>query len=333
MVVRSPLSRIFCFLSPLLLFALVTFIFTSSDKKGRYRSEKPLVLSTIAPLEALVHALAWDCVHSVCLIQGDLDPHTYQLRKGDGDLFSLARLVVYNGLGLEHGASLFQSLDGSPHAFSVGSLLSNLDESFVIRSGGLPDPHIWLDLRLLYQVVPELANRLAEICPEKKGLIFQRSSQLVIRLREADDLVRQMVQEVPSSKRYLVSAHSAFSYFVRSYLASEAERQDGSWIERYISPEGLAPEAQVSFSHFKKVFEFVLQHDVRVVFPEVNVPSLALTKLVSMSMGSGHALRLSQQALYSDSFPRPVEEDHLGKYIEVMVHNARAFRDAILEEE
>ena len=57
------------------------------------------VLSTTAMLHDLVKQIGGDEIDSTVLICGDLDPHTYQLVKGDGEKLSFADLVFYNGLG------------------------------------------------------------------------------------------------------------------------------------------------------------------------------------------------------------------------------------------
>ncbi|WP_108623658.1 metal ABC transporter substrate-binding protein [Candidatus Similichlamydia epinepheli] len=306
----------------------------NSNRVGSTPLVKPLVVSTIAPLEALVCALAGDCVQSVSLIPGNLDPHSYQLRKGDGDLFLLADLVVYNGLGLEHGSSLFNSLHQSPTSFSIGTCLLEQDENFVIHANGVTDPHIWLDLSLMAKVVSPLAERLSKIFTEddKKKLIFLRAKKIEERFLNADKMARALIDEVPIEKRYLISAHSAFRYFVRSYFGTSQERQNGLWEKRYASPEGLAPESQVSFSTLKEVFEFMLNHQINVLFQEVNVPSRALSRLVSMASQHGYKTRLATRPLYSDSFPDFSKmADPLDGYLEIVVDNARIFRDEIME--
>ncbi|WP_108624472.1 metal ABC transporter solute-binding protein, Zn/Mn family, partial [Candidatus Similichlamydia epinepheli] len=241
--------------------------------------------------------------------------------------------IVYNGLGLEHGSSLFHSLHESSKSFSVGACLLGENKEFVINVNEVPDPHVWLDLSLMAKVIHPLAERLSEIFPEdKRDLIFQRAGDVKQRFLSSDRMIRALLDEVPIEKRYLVSSHSAFCYFVRSYFGTEQESQDGSWRKRYTSPEGLAPESQVSFSTLKEVFEFMLEHNITVLFREVNVPSLALSRLISMASQQGYKARLADRFMHSDSFPDfSVMQDPLAGYLDVVVENARIFRDEIME--
>jgi manganese/zinc/iron transport system substrate-binding protein len=59
------------------------------------------VLSTTAMINDLVKQIGQDRVDTLTLIQGELDPHSYQLVKGDDEKLGFATLIFYSGLGLE----------------------------------------------------------------------------------------------------------------------------------------------------------------------------------------------------------------------------------------
>src|SRR5277367_6206577 len=86
-----------------------------SETSGKVR-----VLSTTAQIHDLVASIGGERVEAKVLIRGDLDPHSYEIVKGDGEKLSSANLIFYNGLGLEHGASLSAYLHTSPKAVAVG---------------------------------------------------------------------------------------------------------------------------------------------------------------------------------------------------------------------
>ena len=58
------------------------------------------VLATTAMIADLVKQVGGDEVDVIILIQGDVDPHSYEMRKGDAEKFDHADLIFYNGLGL-----------------------------------------------------------------------------------------------------------------------------------------------------------------------------------------------------------------------------------------
>src|SRR6185437_14825555 len=59
------------------------------------------VLCTTAMIAELVQELDKEHIDCLTLIQGESDPHSYQLVKGDDEKLSRADLIFYNGLGLE----------------------------------------------------------------------------------------------------------------------------------------------------------------------------------------------------------------------------------------
>lgn len=77
------------------------------------------VLSATAMIDDLVGQVGREKVDHLALIVGEVDPHAYELVKGDGEKLSFAQIVFYNGLGLEHGASLRYQLQHHPMAIGL----------------------------------------------------------------------------------------------------------------------------------------------------------------------------------------------------------------------
>src|SRR5579863_3754340 len=105
-------------------------------------------LSTIAQIADLVTEIGGDRIQSAVLVQGDLNPHTYELVKGDDEKIQQADFVFYNGLGLEHGASVASMISSHPHAFAIGDSIQKLHPEKILWKGNTQDPHIWMDISL-----------------------------------------------------------------------------------------------------------------------------------------------------------------------------------------
>src|SRR5580692_1061201 len=82
---------------------------------------KVKVLSTTAMIDDIVGYVGGARVDHISLILGEIDPHGYELVKGDDEKISLAEIIFYNGLGLEHGASLRYALNHHPCAIALGN--------------------------------------------------------------------------------------------------------------------------------------------------------------------------------------------------------------------
>ncbi len=106
------------------------------------------VLSTIAQIGDLAAAVGGDQVDCLVLIPKELDPHSYELVKGDGEKLQRADLILYNGLGLEHGAGLSALLKQSPKAVALGFEIQKLAPNKILEKDGVIDPHIWMDVSL-----------------------------------------------------------------------------------------------------------------------------------------------------------------------------------------
>lgn len=281
------------------------FCLTSCSKKSTSKlsfwmedNGKIKVLSTISQVGDLASAVGGDRVDSWVLIPKDLDPHSYELVKGDGEKLSRANLIFYNGLGLEHGAALSSFLKLSPAAVSIGKAIQTAASDQIIEKGGGVDPHVWMDVSLWKKAVPAIAAHLEAIDPEGALYYRQRAADLE---REMDLLhvyVQGKVREVPSEKRFLATSHDAFSYFSRAYLALPG---DPRWEERFEAPEGLAPDGQLNPADIRRTIDFLKLHRVGVVFPESNVSQDAIVKVASASREMGLSVRIAAAPLYGDS--------------------------------
>lgn len=120
-------SLLFASLMPLMIGC-----FGSKDPWGQ-PSDKLKVLSTTAQIGDLVSFLGGDRVDNAVLVRGDLDPHSYEIVKGDGEKLMRADLIFYNGLGLEHGASLSAFLRASPKALAVGEKIAEKHPDLILK--------------------------------------------------------------------------------------------------------------------------------------------------------------------------------------------------------
>ncbi len=259
---------------------------------------KVKVLSTIAQIGGLVAEVGGERVDGWVLVSGDLDPHSYELVKGDGEKVSRADLIFYNGLGLEHGAGLSALLKASPKAFAMGESIRDVAQDQILQKDGIVDPHIWMDVSLWQKSVLQIVNRLGDADPAGASYYKERAERLEKEMERLHLSIYDLLQSVPSSKRYLVTSHDAFRYFARAYLADPGE---ADWSSRFTAPEGLAPDGQLNPIDIRRAIDFLKSHGISVVFPESNLSREALAKIAASSRELGFDVRLCSQPLYGDS--------------------------------
>lgn len=286
-------------------------------------NQKAKVLSTTEMINDLVIAIGKDKVDSLSLIIGDLDPHSYEIVKGDDEKIKRADLVIYNGLGLEHGASLLQMLQNHENRLAVGDVILSEHPQLALHAHQILDPHIWMDVSLWARAVDPITEKLSKLCPEHAKEFSNNAKELKKELSNVHEEIFKKMQSIPSNKRYLVTSHDAFQYFARAYLKDPS---DTEFVQRFSAPEGLAPDGQLSSSNIKEIVDHLQKHDICVLFPESNVSQDSIRKILHAGEKMGMHLIISKDPLYGDAMQ--VEESLRGtNYIHMMKHNARIIEE------
>jgi manganese/zinc/iron transport system substrate-binding protein len=295
----------------------------SAEKKWIDEKDKLRVLCTTEMVASLVSSVADDKIALLVLIKGELDPHSYEPVKGDEEKLFYADLVFYNGLGLEHGPSLRNYLQGQEKAVAISKDLLEVHSQRLIEIDGAVDPHIWMDISLFSEGIKVIERVLKEKDPLHKE-IYQKNAVLAYReFQEKHQSILELVWQLPENKRYLVTSHDAFNYFAYAYLATEEEKKNGSWKQRVMAPEGLAPEGHLSLHDIKNVVEHLRRYKIPCLFPEANVNKDAINKVLSASLEKGMEVSISRFALYGDSMGEEGKER--GSYFRMLEHNAQSF--------
>ncbi|MFT4552591.1 MAG: manganese/zinc/iron transport system substrate-binding protein [Chlamydiales bacterium] len=285
------------------------------DSKGKIR-----VLSTIGMIDDLVRRVGGEHVTSISLIKGNLDPHSYELVKGDGEKLEYADIIFYNGLGLEHGPSLKHSLENNPLAFSLGDIVREKYKELILEVDGQLDPHIWMDISMWMRTLPIIVEKLSKHDPEHAAAYRLNGQEFMLEMKRVDKEVRELLHSVPEDKRYLVTSHDAFNYFTRSYLAGPEEKDFEQWKIRFQSPEGLAPDAQISTMDIQNTLEHLEKYNISILFSESNVSKDSIRKILDAALEKDISVKIARTALYGDA---KGESGSTGdSYLKMIRHNA-----------
>lgn len=277
------------------------------------------VLSTIAMINDLVKQIGGDNVAALTLVKGELDPHSYQLVKGDDEKFAMADLIFCSGLGLEHGPSLRETLVKNPKAVCLGDKIRELHPESIIYLQKTPDPHIWMDISLWAKGVPFIVDALSAKDPVHADQYKQRGDALVQKMVAEHNRLQQEMLKIPPEKRYLVTSHDAFNYFTRAYLSTESERSQDDWEKRFVAPEGLAPESQLSSVDIRQILNHMKIYNIQVIFPESNVSQASIRKLLDAGSEENMHLIIASEPLYGDAMGPPGSEEDT--HLKMIRHN------------
>jgi manganese/zinc/iron transport system substrate-binding protein len=310
----------FNFLIPLLMLCSCTGG-QSSYKTWMTPNGKVKVLSTIAMIDDVVKQVGGEYVDTTPLIKGELDPHSYQLVKGDDEKLAFADLIFYNGLGLEHGPSLQRYLQTSAKAVGLGDQIQKSHPELILSYRGQLDPHIWMDADLWSKTVPQIVAALSAKDPTHAEAYASNGQKLLNQMSDLHHTLRKELQAIPALQRYLVTSHDAFNYFTRAYLAEEAEWKDGSWQNRFAAPEGLAPDSQLGAADIQAIIHHLQEYNIHVLFPESNVSRDSIRKIVNAGQETGLHLKIAADPLYADAMGPPGSD--ADTYLKMIAHNAQ----------
>ncbi len=290
---------------------------------------KVKVLATISMIGDVVHAIGGDQVDTWILIRNGLDPHSYQLVKGDDEKLATAQIIFASGLGLEHHPSIAHYLEKNPRAIQLGDRVMDTHPDWLVRVDETPDPHIWMDVSIWQQTVPLIVEALSKVDPIHAQLFQERGKALETEMVAMHKKIQKELAEVPDNKRYLVSSHDAFNYFGKAYLASPAELSDHSWSKRVEAPEGLAPESQLSPTHIQNILNHLKKYGITIIFPETNVSKDSLRKIIQAGKELGLNVRCSTDPLYADAMGDAGSDGDT--YLKMAWHNAQTIKKNLSE--
>ncbi|MBA3815717.1 MAG: zinc ABC transporter substrate-binding protein [Parachlamydiaceae bacterium] len=277
-------------------------------------------LSTTAMINDLVQEVGGENVDALTLIIGELDPHSYQLVKGDDEKLVFGDLIFYNGLGLEHGPSLQGFLLNQSKAIALGDKIQNADPALIISYKGQVDPHIWMDVSLWAKTVHYIVEALSKKDPVHAEAYRLNGEKLVQNMMLEHANIRDELQAIPSVKRYLVTSHDAFNYFTRAYLA-ETEESVPAWQERFAAPEGLAPDSQLSAKDIQEIINHLKKYNIRVIFPESNISRDSIRKIVQAAKEKGLDVKIATIPLFADAMGKKGSDGDT--YLKMIKHNAK----------
>lgn len=322
----------------LILSALLSFCFISCERvetRAKQNHEwmtsegKIKVLSTTAMINDLVKHIAKDRASTATLIQGNLDPHSYQLVKGDDEKLNNADVIFYNGLGLEHGASLQHSLENNPKAIPLGNLIQKRFPDKIYYVQNQIDPHIWMDLSLFSTSIADIVEKLSKADPENTAFYQENGDKLSKELTEVHNNMKLKIHQIPPERRYLVTSHDAFNYFARAYLAEPEELENDTWEIRFQAPEGLAPDSQLSSKDIQHILDHLAMYKINVIFPESNVSQDSIQKIINAGTKKGLFVRIATDPLYGDAMGPPGSPGET--YPKMIEHNAEVIEKYLNE--
>jgi ABC-type Zn uptake system ZnuABC Zn-binding protein ZnuA len=218
---NAPARRI---IGPALLLLATISLVAPARLLPAARIESPLsVVTSNTVLADLVANVGGDMVQVRALAPAGTDPHTFQPTPDSIKVLSQARIVFFNGAGLEEWWDKTIRSVKKPEVpvIELSKGLANIKMPGH-RHGGHShaegqDPHLWLDPNLVKAYVDKIRDGLSQADTPNAGAYAERAQAYKTKLEELDGWIRTEVEKIPAARRKIVTFHNAFQYFANRY--------------------------------------------------------------------------------------------------------------------
>lgn len=270
------------------------------------------VTATTGMVADIIRNVAGEHAAVTQVIGEGVDPHLYNPNRSDVEALMAADVVFYSGLLLEgRMTDVLMRMARHKPVYAVTELI---DEEYLLLHGGVPDPHVWMDVQGWMKATEAAAQALAEFDPRHAGDYQANAARHLEQLRALDEYVRGVIASIPQEQRLMITAHDAFSYMGRAYGLEVRGIQ------------GLSTESEAGLQDINRLVDLIVERRVPAIFVETSVSDKNVKALIEGARSRGHQVRVGG-TLFSDAMgPRGTYE---GTYAGMIDHNATTIARAL----
>lgn len=294
-------------------FSFTIALFSCSTE--RTINEQPKIVATTGMIADVARAVGGDSVEVEALMGPGVDPHLYKATQGDLGKLQSADIIFYNGLHLEGKmGEIFEKLERIktviPVSRGIDSLLLLDDPIYQ----GTYDPHIWFDVNLWTGTINEVLATLASVDPEATSYYEANAMAYRDSLLALHEWTLAQIQDIPPTRRVLITAHDAFSYFGRAYGIEVRGLQ------------GISTLSEFGLKDRVELIDFIVQKQIPAVFVETSVSERNINAIVEGCRQKGHEVVIGG-SLFSDAMGAAGTPE--GNYIGMVRANVKVIVEAL----
>ena len=291
-------------------------------------AEKLKVVASFSIIGDFARNVGGERIELTTLVGPDGDAHVYEPKPADAVAMAGADVILVNGLGFE--GFLTRLAEASDTKAAIVELTKGVQPISIREEHGETseaeahdhaaaehahlhgeaDPHAFQSIANARIYVGNIAD--AFCAADAAGCDAYRASAAayVGQLDAVEAEVAAAIAAIPEAQRVIITSHDAFGYFEHAYGL------------RFIAPEGISTESEASAADVAALITQIREDKASAIFVE-NITDPRLVEQIAAETG----LKLGG-ALYSDALS--TEDGPVPTYIDLMLHNARTIRGAIL---
>lgn len=274
------------------------------------------VVTSVAPLANIIYNIAGDRISLTGLIPEGSDSHTFEPVPSDARILSQADIIFLNGLDLEQPTLKLAQASQKKGAqiillgeetLSPGAYI--YDFSFP-KSGGSPNPHLWMDPIYALRYAEIVKNALSQRDPANAAFYQANYTAYQQRITALDAAIQAAIHSIPPGNRKLLTYHDSFAYFAPRY---------GMTVIGAIQPSNFS---EPSAREVAQLIEQIKQEKVPAIFGSEVFPSPVLNQIAK------EAGAVYVDTLRDDTLPgSPGDPNHT--YIGLMVFDVATMTKAL----
>jgi zinc transport system substrate-binding protein len=195
----------------------------SEDSAGKIE-----VSVTFNAMKEFVEAVGGDRVVVSTIIPDGMEPHDFEPKAQDLVGLSVAKIFVYNGLGMEPWVpDAINAIDNPTLVIVEASqnvnIIGNVDID-EIEEHGQHDPHAWLSLKNAEIEVTAIKAALVQVDPANAEYYEENCKTYISQLENLYNDYREKFK--PLGNKNFVTGHAAFAYLCRDFGLKQNSVED-----------------------------------------------------------------------------------------------------------
>lgn len=230
-------------------------------------AQKLKVVATASMIADMAKQIGGNLVEVHCVVPIGGDPHIYDPTPSDAQLIADADLILRNGLTFEGWlGELIENSGSKAKNILVTEGISPI-QSLVYKNA--TDPHAWMDASNGLIYIRNIRDALSFSDPQNEAWFNEQYERYAEKLRSLDHYIFEQINQIPESKRILITSHDAFQYYGARY---------GVRLESVL---GTSTDAEVQTADIIRLNKVIKESGVPALFVESTINPKVLEQIAA----------------------------------------------------